>query len=131
MPRFSPFVSLQKSLTKLIAERQTHVAALARIDELFGKFGIAAVPATAPAPVATAPAAVAKSGTRKRRKVTAEEFVLSLLNGKSLITGEINRAWIAAGRKGNADNTLYILTKKKAVKRVPVKDGLGSTYSIA
>jgi len=129
MPRFSPFVSLERSLTKLVAERQTHVDALARIDALFSKFGIGVA---APAPVAVAAvAARAKATKAGRRKFTGEEFVLSLLNGKSLVTAEINKAWIAAGRTGNADNTLYILNKKNAVKRVRVPKGLGSVYSVA
>jgi len=96
---------------------------------LFGKFGIS--PATS-APVAAAavsiPAKTTKSGSRK---FTGQEFVLSLLAGKSLITSEINQAWIAAGRKGNADTTLFLLNKKNAVKRVPLKVGKGSAYSRA
>jgi len=129
MPRFSPFVSLERSLTKLVAERQTHVDALARIDALFSKFRIGvAAPAPVADVVAAAPAKAANSG---RRKVTGQEFVLSLLTGKSLVTADINKAWIAAGRKGNADTTLFLLNKKKAVKRVPLKVGKGSTYSIA
>jgi len=134
MPRFSPFVSLERSLAKLVAERQTHADALARIDALFGKFGVgiaAAAPVAAAVAVAPVPATVGKSRKGKRSKVTAEEFMLSLLSGPSMITGDINKAWIAAGRKGRADNTLMILTKKKAVKRVPVKVGKGSTYSVA
>ena len=135
MPRFSPLVSLERSLTKLIAERQTHIDALARIDALFGKFEIATI---APAPVAVAapakPAKVVKLGRPRKRQQfaqTAEEFVLSLLAGKSLVTSEINHAWILSGRRGNADNTLYILTKRNVLKRVPAKDGPGSSYSVA
>jgi len=129
MPRFSPFVSLERSLTKLVAERQTHVDALARIDALFSKFGIGVATQAPVADVAVpAPAKATKSG---RHKVTGQEFVLSLLNGKSLVTADINKAWIAAGRKGNADTTLFLLNKKKAVKRVPLTVGKGSTYSVA
>jgi len=134
MPRFSPFVTLEKSLTKLVAERQTHAHALARIDALFGKFGVSvAAPVPVAAAVAVVPASdnVATSSRRKRSKVTGEEFVLSLLAGKSLITREINEAWIAAGRKGNADTTLWMLAKKKMVTRTPRKDGPGSDYTAA
>jgi len=134
MPRVSPFVSLEKSLTKLTAERQEHVDALARIDALFEKFGICTCACSdAPAPaVVQAPAPAArKSRKRKHFAQTAEEFVLSLLDGKRLITGDVNRAWVNSGRRGKADNTLSILTKKKAIKRVRLKDGLGSTYTVA
>jgi len=134
MPRFSPFVSLEKSLTKLVAERQTHVDALARINALFDKFCIsvaASAPVVAADAMVPAPVKIAKSRKRKHFPQTAEEFVLSLLAGKSLITSAINKAWIAAGRKGNADTTLFMLNKKKAVKRVPLRVGKGSTYSVA
>lgn len=89
------------------------------------------IPAPVVAAVAPAPAKTTKLHKRKHFAQTAEEFVLSLLAGKSLITGDINKAWTAAGRTGRADNTLYILTKKNAVERVPLKDGQGSTYSVA
>lgn len=136
MPRFSPFASLEKSLTRLAAERQEHADALARIDALFAKFGICACTCcdsaaetyvAAPAPAAK----VAKSRKRKHFGQTAEEFVLSLLDGRNLVTGEVNNAWVSAGRSGKADNTLSILTKKKLLKRTPLKDGRGSTYTVA
>jgi len=134
MPRVSSFTSLEKSLNKLTAERKVHADALARINALFEKFGICTctceeAPAEAASP--TKPAKVTKSRKRRHFAQTAEEFVLSLLGNKSMVTGDVNDAWVLSGRLGKADNTLSILTKKKLVKRVPLKEGRGSTYTVA
>ena len=132
MPKYSPIVSLDKILSKLVKQRQEHVEALAKIDGIFDKYGIAP-PATAKQTVEAAPQLAAKKGRRRRRgrfAQTAQAFVLGLLEGKSKTGAEVNAAWTDAGRKARADTTLSLMTKKKLIKRVPVKGGRGSKYSV-
>ena len=135
MPRFSSVVALDKILSKLMKQRQEHVDALAKIDGLFAKFGInpAKAQSAAPKSVAEAPAKPAAKRRRKRGHFaqTAEQFILEVLKNKSLTGSEINAAWEQAGRKNRADNMLSVMTKKKLIKRVPLKEGRGSNYSVA
>jgi len=86
------------------------------------------------APMGAAPAGPKpqKAGKKPGKgQQTAVEFVLSLLKGrKSLSSAEINAAWKKAGRAGNADNTLSIMTKGKMVKRTKIKGARGSEYRL-
>ena len=132
MPKFSPIVSLDKILSKLVKQRQEHVDALAKLDAIFAKYGINPAKA-AKQTVEAAPRLATKKGRRRRRgrfAQTAEAFVLGLLKGKSLTGAEVNAAWTDAGRKARADTTLSLMTKKKLIKRVAVKGGRGSNYSV-
>jgi DNA-binding transcriptional regulator YiaG len=68
---------------------------------------------------------------RGQFKQTAEEFVRSLVKSKKATTSsQINAAWVKAGRKGNADNTLSIMVKSKKLKRTKIKGERGSVYSV-
>jgi len=136
MPKSLSLAVVDRLLTKAVKERQKHLESLARIDTLFATFGIspcAAEPALVePVKAFVAAPAGKKSRRRKHFGQTGAEFVLGLLSGdKALPTAELNAAWIASGRKGNADNTLYLMTKAKQVKRTPRNDGPGSNYTAA
>ncbi len=134
MPKTSPIILLDKALSELFKRRQEHQAALADIDAVFAKYNINPAKASAIAP---AKPSLVRSGakprrTRKQYPETAEQFVLSLLKGgKGVTSGQINTVWKDSGRKNTADNTLTLLAKKKAVKRTPLKEGRGSTYTLA
>ena len=132
MPKFSPIVTLDKILSKLVKQREEHVDALAKIEAVFAKYGITP-PATATQTIEAAPSLAIKKGRRRRRgrfAQTGEAFVLGLLEHKSMTGAEVNAAWTDAGRKARADTTLSLMTKKKLIKRVPVKGGRGSNYSV-
>ena len=69
---------------------------------------------------------------RQKFSQTADELVLSMLKAKpNLPTAEINAAWKRNGRGGTADNTLGKLVKERKLKRTPIRDGRGSSYSLA
>lgn len=74
--------------------------------------------------------AVAKSKPGKRQKhgVTAAEFVLGLLDGKSLSSADVNGAWKGSGRPGAANNTLTALVKAGKLKRSMVDGARGGVY---
>jgi hypothetical protein len=134
-------------LEKLLAEKQHHTAALHRIDETLEKVGSllglnthASVrrgrpPKAAPAatPVAVKAAAPQKhKGKRRWFSVTAEQSILDFISkSSSPSTKEVNRHWKAEGRGGTADNTLSLMVKKRAIKRVPIEGQHGSRYVLA
>lgn len=148
MPRFTALVSFDRTLANLMKERQTHADAVAHIDSIFAKYGISPAgaaprkgrgrpPGSKSAPKASdgegaANGRMGKGRRRRRFGQTAEDYVLSLLEGdKTVTTSEINGQWRESGRKGSADNTLTKLVKEKRLKRSPVKEGRGSMYSPA
>ena len=47
------------------------------------------------------------------------------------ITLLVNAAWVESGRKAKADNTLTLMFKAKKLKRVKLKEGRGSNYTVA
>jgi hypothetical protein len=70
-----------------------------------------------------------KASKRGTFKLTAQEFVSSLLQGRKVLTSaEINVAWKKAGRAGNADNTLSLMVKAKSLKRRKIEGQRGSEY---
>lgn len=77
----------------------------------------------------TAAKAKAKgAGKRKKYSQTAEDFIHGLVEGKGASTTEINKAWIAAGRPGRADNTLNKMVKAGKLTRAKVSGERGSIY---
>jgi hypothetical protein len=87
---------------------------------------------SAPAARKTAKKAKAK-GAHKRKKYdqTAEQFILGLVAGKGAISSDINKAWMAAGRTGRADNTLNKMLKAGKLKRQKIVGTKGSMYTVA
>jgi DNA-binding transcriptional regulator YiaG len=62
---------------------------------------------------------------------TADEFIASLVKSRKATTSaQINAAWSASRRPGKADNTLSRMVKMKRLRRMPIKEGRGSTYSV-
>lgn len=133
----NPASELARLVSQLMAERKQHAEALAQIDATFASLGISpkARPGRKPAALAalTAPAAPKKGKRRGRRgkfAQTGEQFILSLLaGGKKLSTAELNKEWIASGRKGRADIALGKMVKEKKINRAKVKGERGSVYS--
>lgn len=132
MPRLSEAATFDRTISQLIARRRAYSEGLAQIDAIFAKYHIQVGNGAAPA-AAKNPTSIRKqaAGRRKRRSFpqTADEFILTMLNNKQMTTREINAAWKRVGRGGTADNSLGRLVKQKQVKRAPVKDGRGSSYS--
>ena len=82
-------------------------------------------------PKASAPAGTAAGKTPKRGvyKQTAEEMILSLLQGrKALPTRQLAAAWKKAGRGGAVDNVLSNMVKAKKLTRKPLGGKQGSEY---
>lgn len=136
MPKTLFLAKLERVLATITKQRQQHADVLAKIDTLFAKFGIkpSAMPPTVATPAETAAVQPMVKKSRRRRHFgqTGAEFVLGLLSGgKALPTAKLNAAWIQSGRPGNADTTLWLLAKKKMVKRTPRQDGPGSNYTAA
>jgi len=131
----------------LLAEKQHHTEALGRIDETLQKVGLllgleASIvvrrgrgrpPKTlsaTPPPVVNATPPV--KGKRRWFSVTAEQSILDFISrSESPTTKEVNQHWKAEGRGGTADNTLSLMVKKKAIKRVPLEGKHGSRYVLA
>ncbi len=130
---------LARLIQRLQDERKQHADALAEIDATFASLGLSAKPRRGRKPAAFAALAKAgkpgpKPGKRRRRRgkfaQTGEQFILSLLGGgKKQSTAEVNKHWIASGRKGRADIALGKLTKEGKIKRSKDKNVRGSLYS--
>jgi hypothetical protein len=139
MPRRTAVETITAALNDLRAQRAAHVSALAEIDALFAQFGITetAPPRKPGRPAASATSAITAAAPKKRKgkrghfAQTADEFVLGLLKGKSMMTSEVNAAWIEAGRGARADTTLSNLAKAKKLKKNKIKGHKGSTYTVA
>ena len=78
-----------------------------------------------------APAKAKAGGKRGQFSQTAEELILGLAKGGGATTGDINKAWKAAGRKGKADVTLTKMVKGGKLNRKKLAVGKGSTYTVA
>ena len=138
---------LSAQIQKLLAEKQHHTEALGRIDETLQKVGsllgmnteiaVRRGPGrprkTEVAPeVAVQPATPPLKGKRRWFSVTAEQSILDFVSKSgSPTTKEVNRHWKAEGRGGTADNTLSLMVKKQAIKRVPLEGKHGSQYVLA
>ncbi|CAN5716989.1 hypothetical protein BH10ACI4_BH10ACI4_38940 [soil metagenome] len=136
MPRVSEAAMLDRTLSQLVARRESYLRGLSQIDALCKKYGISlerhraqpTVSARSPRVTGNTP----KRARRRRFTQTAEELILSLLkSGKRMVTSDINAGWKRSGRGGTADNTLSKMVKEKKLIRTPVKDGQGSMYAVA
>jgi hypothetical protein len=145
MPKLSPAMAFEKYLSQLLSKRSEYVNGLQEIDGLFSKWGIKVEPPNGRgrkpgrpkmSQISTVMVAPAAGNGRKRRKRgrfshTADEFILSLLQGdKKLETKDINAAWKAAGRGGRADQPLAKMVKDGKLKRMKVKGERGSRYVV-
>lgn len=125
---------LQSLVAKLQADRNGHLDAIAQIDAAFDELGIAPPKTTKRGrgkKKAVATKKTAKTAKRKKFKTTANELVLATIKkaGAKGATGvQIGKAWKAAGRPGDAYNTLSTLVKEKKVTREKIKGVQGSVY---
>jgi hypothetical protein len=125
---------LQSLVTKLQADRNGHMDAIAQIDAAFEAFGITASKATKRGrgkKKAVAKKKTAKTTKRKKFRMTASELILTTIqkSGAKGATGaQIGKAWKAAGRPGSVYKTLGSLVKNKKFKRVKIKGAKGSLY---
>lgn len=145
MPRATAASQLTRLVKQLQAERGAHVSAIAAIDANCVQLGISLGPvkrgpgrpkgsgtAAKKAAAPKAPAAAPKRAGRGSYKQTAEEYILSLLEGgKKLTTSQVVGQWRQTKRGGKADNTLSKLAKAKKIKRQNIKGSRGSVYSLA
>lgn len=124
---------LQSLVAKLQADRKAHLDAIAQIDAAFEAFGIT-MPKTKRGKgkkKAGTTKKTDKATKRKKFKTTANELVLATIKkaGAKGATGvQIGKSWKAAGRPGDAYNTLSSLVKEKKVKREKIKGSRGSVY---
>jgi hypothetical protein len=138
-------IDISAHIQKLIAEKQHHTEALARINETLdqiaglvgGTNGHRRGPGRPPkavseaSDVATAP----KRGRRRRRRSFAVSGEQSLLNfikqHRNPTTQELKQHWASENRGGTADNTLSKLFRERKVKRTPLEEGRGSRFTLA
>ena len=113
-------------LGKLLKQREQLDKLIADLRKVAGE--------TLTAETKTSPRKTKKAGRRRKSKKfteTAEQFILKFVKGKGAITSQINRAWKAMGRGGQADNTLGRLLKAGKVKREKLANQKGSRYTVA
>ena len=120
-------------IRSLLEQRQTHLDALAWIEETLEQIG-RLVGSSIGTPRAASPRDAASPRARRRRgsySVTADDLVLSFVGEHKNPTGrEISKHWKAEGRPWTADVTLGKLTKAKRLKRTPLVGQRGSRYSV-
>jgi hypothetical protein len=133
---------LQRLVSQLKSERQTHVAAIEEIDRTFTELGmgVTAAPASAaPAPRRGRPpksASPVKTGGGSKRgrgrfPISGEESILNFVRqAGNPTTAEINVHWHGEGRKGKADNTITKLVQEKKLKRQKIKGERGSRFRV-
>lgn len=122
---------LQTLIKKLQDQRQAHLDSIADIDQAFQSLGIKPPKRSgrrrgankAPAKKSAGKKKVAKKA-RRQFKTTANELVLAVIKNagaKGATGAEISEAWRAAGRSGDAYNTLGELAKAQKIKRQAIK----------
>lgn len=137
-------IGILEEIRRLQADRQKHVAALQRIDEVLRKIAATlgqSVPAVEQAGTrkaaqgrgVAAQNASADAGRRKYHKLpqTGEEFIVGYVRERGTATTlEINAAWRGQGRGGVANNALGRLVKQGLLAREPLDDQRGSRYRL-
>ncbi len=133
---------LQSLVAKLQADREGHLDAIAQIDAAFDALGITMPmrkkrgrkPGKKKAVGKISKKKTAKKTKLKKFKTSANELLLATIKkggAKGSTSAQVNRAWKAAGRTGDAYNTLGILFKEKKIKRQNIKGAKGSLYRLA
>ena len=131
---------LQALIRKLQDQRQAHLDAIADIDAAFGSLGIKPLKRRGRRRGAMKAAAGKKVGKKRaakkaprKFKMTARELVMGVIRkagAKGAPGAVIGKAWRAAGRPGDAYNTLGDLVKAKKIKRQAIKGKRGSLYVV-
>lgn len=136
--------SILEEIRRLQADREKHVAALQRIDEVLRKIAAtlghalpevekAGTRKAARGHAVAAEHVSADAGRRKYNKLpqTGEEFIVGYVREHGAATTlEINAAWRGQGRGGVANNALGRLVKQGLLAREPLDDQRGSRYRL-
>lgn len=140
----TPTTTILDEIQRLQADRQKHVDALNRIDDVLKKIAstlavtpIGEIPSDAARRVNTTSAASRDAAADARRKynklpLTGEQFILAYVREHGTATTlEINAAWRQQGRGGVANNALGRLVKQGLLTREPLNDQRGSRYRVS
>ena len=127
--------AVSQAIQKLLADRQSHLDAIDRIESTLSRVG-AALMQTAPRrgrpPKAAAADQPRKRRRRRRYATTGDESILGFIRqNKNPTTQQIKQHWQSEHRGGSADNVLSRLVSVGQLKREALKEGRGSRYSIA
>ena len=123
---------LKSLIEKLQGERQGHLDAIARIDEVFAGLGIHAQAVKRGRPAGGAVKMVRRRRRRRTFKVTGADSILAFVKAagaKGVTGGQIVRKWKAEGRAAGCYNMLGTLVRAKKIKRQHVKGSRGSVYT--
>lgn len=130
-------IDITVHVRRLVEDKQTHVEALGRINQILDRIGGMLGQAGRLATTATrASVAVSAPPVRKRKRrkfaVSGNDLILNFVKqNKRPTTREINAHWVGERRSGKADNTLSILVNAGKLKRTPLGGGeKGSRYSL-
>ncbi len=128
-------IELRRLVQQLHDERAEHVKAIEAIDQTFKDLGLNASqikPVANTQPVNPKNTAIHDiKRTRKTFAVTADAFVLSFIQANpECSTAQVNEHWIADGRNGKADQTLFKLVKTGQITRKNIKGRRGSMYTV-
>lgn len=142
----TPTTTILDEIQRLQADRQKHIDALNRIDDVLKKIAstlavtpIGQIPGdtarrvtTPPAPTRDATAAADARRKYNKLPLTGEQFILAFVREHGTATTlEINAAWRQQGRGGVANNALGRLVKQGLLLREPLNDQRGSRYRVS
>jgi hypothetical protein len=133
---------LHTLISRMKQDRDMHLQALAEIDAVFGQAGMIAQPAqhnrSPGRPKKTAAASSGKKPGKRRKRgqfaTTANELILATIKkagAKGATGAQLTSAWKAAGRPGDAYNSLSLMTKAKLIRRHKADGERGSRYLLA
>jgi hypothetical protein len=135
------FRRLHTLVSRLKQDRDIHLQALADIDAVFGQAGMIVDPAQpnrSPGrpKKSLAASTVRKSGKQRQRgqfATTANELILATIKkagAKGATGAQLTTSWKAAGRPGDAYNSLSLMTKAKLIRRQNIPGERGSRYFV-
>ena len=119
---------LKSLIVKLQEDRQGHLDAIARIDEVFATLGIQP---EVKKKRGRKPGVTKTTKTRGKFKTTAKESVLTFVTaaGSNGVTGaQLVQHWKGEGRGAGCYNALGKLIKEKKIKKQKLKGQKGSLY---
>lgn len=142
---------LGSMVSKLQAERQSHLDAIAEIDAAFGDLGISGGSAVTTvrrgrpagrknkktiqmaAKTKTRGVKRGKGKTGNRYAVSGTQSIIDFVSkhgAKGAPGGDIDKHWKSEGRAGSAYNIMGQLLKSKKLKKQKNKGGRGSIYTV-
>ncbi len=124
---------IEKERKKRTADLEESAKVILKHLEALGHVGINSKTAATNAKRAATIGMNRRRRKRVRRKfaVSGEQSILNFVKGKSNPIGkEIEKHWASEGRAGTAANLISKLVKEKRLKRMPLKEGRGSRYSL-